>query len=156
MYDRLSSKKNGSISLGNNSHNDTQELPQTPGSPQKPQTPWYNTCTAKAFGNRLLNAGVDSIGPIPEAGGLARVIGHEARYVGVVADKVGSKLIKAGGKTAGVENSAIGFDQSDWTSWVSAGITVGDFIAVVNESTTVAALSWDTGVAAYKVYQCSK
>jgi hypothetical protein len=105
---------------------------------------------------RALNAGIDAIGFIPEAGGVARIIGHQAGYVGVVADKFGSKLIKAGGKTAGVENSAIGLDHNDWTSWVSAGITVGDFIPVVNEFTTVAALSWDTGVAAYKVYQCPK
>jgi hypothetical protein len=93
---------------------------------------------------------------LPEAGGVARMIGHQAGYVGVVADKLGSKIVTAVGKTAGAENSAIGFDGGDWTSWVSAGITVGDFIPVVNEFTTVAALSWDTGVAAYKVYQCPK
>lgn len=103
-----------------------------------------------------MNAGVDSIGFIPEAGGVARIIGHQAGYVGVVADKFGSKLITAAGKTAGVENSAIGFHSNDWASWVSVGITVGDFIPVVNEFTTVAALAWDTGVAGYKVYQCPK
>jgi hypothetical protein len=82
--------------------------------------------------------------------------GQGSGYRGVVADQLGQGLIKAVGKTAGTVNSAAGVGGSDWTSWVSAGITVGDFIPVVNEFTTVAALSWDTGVAAYKVYQCIK
>lgn len=95
-------------------------------------------------------------GSFPEAGGVARMIGHGAGYRGVVADQLGKRVIKAVGKTASTENSLIGFDSSDWTSYVSAGITIGDFIPVVNEFTTVAALAWDTGVAAYKVYQCPK
>jgi hypothetical protein len=83
------------------------------------------------------------------------MISHGAGYVGVVADKFGANVVNAVGKTAGTVNSAAGVS-SDWTSWVSAGITVGDFIPVVNEFTTVAALAWDTGVTAYKVYQCPK
>ena len=120
-------------------------------------TPWYkNSCVTGALKTGAINAGIDAIGFIPEAGGLARMIGHGSGYRGVVADQLGHRVIKAVGKTAGVENSAIGFDSSDWTSYVSAGITIGDFIPVVNEFTTVAALAWDTGVAAYKVYQCPK
>ncbi len=119
------------------------------------RTPSYkNACAQDALKTGVINAVIDAIGFIPEAGGVARMIGHQAGYVGVVADKIGSKLIKAVGKTAGVENSAVGFDRSDSTSWVSAAITVGDFMPVVNEFTTVAALSWDTGVAAYRVHQC--
>jgi RHS repeat-associated protein len=119
-------------------------------------TPWYqNTCVTGALKTGAINAGIDAIGFIPEAGGVARMIGHGAGYVGVVADKLGSKVVTAVGKTAGTVNSAAGIS-SDWTSWVSAGITVGDFIPVVNEFTTVAALAWDTGVTAYKVYQCPK
>ena len=118
--------------------------------------PWYkNACITSALGAGALSAGIDAIGFIPEAGGVARMIGHGAGYVGVVADKVGSTVVNAIGKTAGTVNSAAGVS-SDWTSWVSAAITVGDFIPVVNEFTTVAALSWDAGVAAYKVYQCPK
>jgi hypothetical protein len=40
-------------------------------------------------------------------------------------------MVTAVGKTAGVENSAVGFDSGDWTSWVSAGITVADFIPLL-------------------------
>jgi hypothetical protein len=119
-------------------------------------TPWYkNTCVTSALKTGAINAGIDAIGFIPEAGGAARMIGHQAGYVGVVADQLGHSVINAVGKTAGTVNSAAGVS-SDWTSWVSAGITVGDFIPVVNEFTTVAALAWDTGVTAYKVYQCPK
>jgi hypothetical protein len=117
-------------------------------------TPWYkNACVQDALKTGAINAGIDAIGFIPEAGGLARMIGHGSGYRGVVADQLGHRVIKAVGKTGSVENSAIGFDRSDWTSWVSGAITVGDFIPVVNEFTTVAALSWDT---AYRVYQCPK
>lgn len=121
-----------------------------------PGTPWYkSSCVTSALKTGAINAGIDAIGFIPEAGGVARTIGHGAGYRGVVADRLGHSVIKAVGKTAGSVNSAAGVS-SDRTSWVSAGITVGDFIPVVNEFTTVAALSWDTGVAAYKVYQCPK
>ena len=83
------------------------------------------------------------------------MIGHGAGYRGVVADHLGHRVVNAVGKTTGTVSSAAGVS-SDWTSWVSAAGTVGDFIPVVNEFTTVAALSWDTGVAAYKVYQCPR
>jgi RHS repeat-associated protein len=120
-------------------------------------TPWYkNSCVTSALKTGALNAGIDAIGFIPEAGGVARMFGHGAGYRGVVADQLGHGVINAVGKTAGTVNSAAGVSSSDWTSWVSAGITIGDFIPVVNEFTTVAALSWDSGVAAYKVYQCPK
>lgn len=120
-------------------------------------TPWYkNTCVTGALKTGAINAGIDAIGFLPEAGGVARIVGHQAGYVGKVADNLGKNMLTAGTKTTGSLNSAIGFSSSDWTTWVSAGITVGDFIPVVNEFTTVAALAWDTGVTAYKVYQCPK
>jgi hypothetical protein len=50
--------------------------------------------------------------------------------------------------TVGVENSAIGFDSGDWTSWESAAITVGDMMPVVNEFTAAASVAWDAGVTA--------
>jgi RHS repeat-associated protein len=138
----------------------------SPGTPTGPGSggggggggnPWYqNSCVTNALKTGAIDAGVDAIGFIPEAGGIARMIGHGGGYRGVVADQLGHSVVKAVGKTAGTVNSAAGANSSDWTSWVSAGITVGDLIPVVNEFTTVAALTWDTGVTAYKVYQCHK
>lgn len=119
--------------------------------------PWYQkSCLTGALKTGAINAGIDAIGFIPEAGGVARIIGHGSGYRGVVADQLGHKVIRAVGKTASSVNSAAGVDRSDWTSWVSAAITIGDFIPVVNEFTTVGALLWDTGVAGVKVYQCPK
>jgi len=53
-------------------------------------------------------------------------------------------------------NSATGFSSSDWTTWVSAAITAADFVPVLSDFTTPAAIIWDAGVAAHKVYQCPK
>lgn len=53
-------------------------------------TPWYkNSCVTGALKTGAINAGVDTIGFIPEAGGVARMIGHGAGYRGVVADQLG-------------------------------------------------------------------
>ncbi len=63
-------------------------------------TSWYhNPCITSALDKGALEVGVDSIGLIPEAGGVARIIGHQAGYVGVVADQFGAKFIDAVGHT---------------------------------------------------------
>ena len=60
--------------------------------------PWYkNSCITSALGAGAVSAGIDAIGLIPEAGGLARMIGHGAGYVGVVADQLGSRVVGAVG-----------------------------------------------------------
>jgi hypothetical protein len=117
-------------------------------------TPWYKTCIAKALGKGAVNVGIDALGFLPEAGGVARVVGHQAGYVGKVADNVGKNMLTAGTKTTGFLSSATGFDRSDWTTWVSAGITAADFVPVLSDFTTPAAMIWDAGTAAYKAYQC--
>ena len=40
-------------------------------------------CIEKALGKGALSGGIDSIGLIPEAGGIARIIGHGSGFVGV-------------------------------------------------------------------------
>ncbi len=125
--------------------------------PQNGGTPWFeNACVTDALKEGAVSLGVDAIGFIPEAGGVARIIGHQAGYVGKVADQFGSNIIRAAGKTAGFETSAIGFSVNKKTYWVSAAITVADFIPVVNEFTAAASVAWDLGVTAYNVSQCSK
>ncbi|MGB6687310.1 MAG: RHS repeat-associated core domain-containing protein [Terracidiphilus sp.] len=120
-------------------------------------TPWYqNTCITGALKTGAVNVGIDALGFLPEAGGVARVVGHQAGYVGKVADNVGKNMLTAGTETTGFLNSATGFSSSDWTTWVSAGITAADFVPVLSDFTTPVAMAWDAGVAAYKVYQCPK
>ncbi|MGB6633422.1 MAG: RHS repeat-associated core domain-containing protein, partial [Terriglobales bacterium] len=115
-----------------------------------------NPCVANALKAGATNVGIDLLGFLPEAGGVARVVGHQAGYVGIVADNLGKNMLTAGTKTTGTLASAIGFSSSDWTTWVSAGITAADFVPVLSDFTTPVAIAWDAGVAAYKVYQCPK
>ncbi|HKU20845.1 MAG TPA: RHS repeat-associated core domain-containing protein [Terriglobales bacterium] len=122
--------------------------------PQSQAPPWYKTCTAKALGKGAVNLAIDALGFLPEVGGVARVVGHQAGYVGKVADNVGKNMLTAGTKTTGFLNSATGIDSSDWTTWVSAGITAADFVPGLSDITTPAALIWDAGIAAHKTYQC--
>jgi hypothetical protein len=125
--------------------------------PANNQTPWYhNSCITGALKSGAVSVGVDALGFLPEAGGVARVVGHQAGYVGKVADNVGKNMLTAGTKTAGVLSSATGFSSSDPTTWVLAAITAADFVPVLSDFTTPAAIIWDAGVAAYKVYQCPK
>jgi hypothetical protein len=123
--------------------------------PQTQAQPWYkNACVQNALKSGAKSVGIDALGFLPEAGGVARVVGHQAGYVGKVADNLGKNMLTAGTKTTGFLNGATGFSSSDWTTWVSAGITAADFVPVLSDFTTPAAIIWDAGVAAYKVYQC--
>lgn len=115
-----------------------------------------NPCVADALKAGATNVGSDLLGFLPEAGGVARVVGHQAGYVGKVADNLGKNMLTAGTNTTGTLASAIGFSSSDWTTWVSAGITAADFVPVLRDFTTPVAIAWDAGVAPYKVYQCPK
>jgi hypothetical protein len=113
-----------------------------------------NPCVADALKAGAANVGIDLLGFLPEAGGVARVVGHQAGYVGKVADNLGKNMLTAGTKTTGTLASAIGFDRSDWTTWVSAGITVADFVPALSDLTTPAAMIWDGGTALYRAHQC--
>src|SRR5271166_6552308 len=44
-----------------------------------------NPCVADALKAGATNVGIDLLGFLPEAGGVARVVGHQAGYVGKVA-----------------------------------------------------------------------
>lgn len=119
-------------------------------------SPPKNPCVADALKEGARNVGIDLLGFLPEAGGVARVVGHQAGYVGKVADNLGKNMLTAGTKTTGTLASAINFSSSDWTTWVSAGITAADFVPVLSDFTTPVAIAWDAGVTAYKVHQCQK
>jgi hypothetical protein len=90
-----------------------------------------------------LSVGVDSIGLIPEAGGIARVIGHQAGYVGVVADQVGSGVINAVGKTASAGQGLVGLTDTSPTGLISTGLTVAGFIPGANDVAAGLSIGWD-------------
>jgi RHS repeat-associated protein len=112
-------------------------------SPQTP-TPWYkNSCVTGALGKGALSVGIDSIGLIPEAGGIARVIGHQAGYVGVVADQAGSRLIGAVNATANTGRGLAGLTDTSPTGLASTGLTIAGFIPGLNDAAAVGSIGLD-------------
>ncbi len=93
------------------------------------QTPWYkNSCVTSALGAGALSVGIDAIGLIPEAGGVARMIGHQAGYVGVVADQAGSRVVKAVGASTSTASGLNGLFDTSSEGLISTGLTVAGFI----------------------------
>jgi hypothetical protein len=120
-----------------------------------PPTPWYkNSCITSALGAGALSLGVDAIGLIPEAGGIARVIGHQAGYVGVVADQTGAGVIKAfGGSTSAVQGLNGLFDTSP-EGLLSTGLTVAGFIPGAGQVASIGSIIVDSYKIAKAVGQC--
>jgi len=112
-----------------------------------PKIPWYkNSCIRGALAGAALHVGIDSIGLIPEAGGIARVVGHQAGYVGVVADHVGSKLISGIGNTAGVGSTSFTLSDSSASTGekvTSTALTVAGFVPGLNDAAAVASIGLD-------------
>jgi hypothetical protein len=98
--------------------------------------------------------GIDAIGLIPEAGGLARVIGHQAGYIGVVADQLGSKMIKSvGASTSTVQGLRGLFDKSP-EGLVSTGLTVAGFIPGAGQVVAGLSVGWDVFKTARAIAAC--
>ncbi len=119
-----------------------------------PSLPWYkNSCITGALASGALSAGIDAIGLIPEAGGVARIIGHQAGYVGVVADQAGSSVIKAFGASTGTVNGLAGLGDASAEGLVSTGLTVAGFIPGLGQLAAGASIVNDaikTGIAISK------
>jgi hypothetical protein len=120
-----------------------------------PPTPWYkNSCITSALGDAALSVGIDAIGLIPEAGGIARVIGHQAGFRGVVADQLGAKLIKSvGGSTSAVHGLA-GLGDTSPDGLISTGLTIAGFIPGLGQATSVLSIFHDAYVTAKAIGQC--
>jgi hypothetical protein len=101
-----------------------------------------------------LKAGVDSIGLIPEAGGIARIIGHQAGYVGVVADQTGSKLIKAVGASTGSVQGLRGLTDTSPAGLLSTGLTVAGFIPGLGQASAIGSIIMDTYETVKAINQC--
>ena len=115
-------------------------------------TPWYKTCTAQALGAGALHVGIDAIGLIPEAGGISRMIGHQAGYVGVVADQVGYRVVNAFGKSTGTVSGLAGLGGESVAEGVwDTSLTIAGFIPALND--VAAVLSIGTASAFNSLYQ---
>jgi hypothetical protein len=101
-----------------------------------------------------LSAGIDAIGLIPEAGGLARMIGHGAGYVGVVADQTGAGVIKAFGGSTSAVNGLAGLGDTSAEGLVSTGLTVAGFIPGLGQAAAVGSLGVDVYKTVRAIGQC--
>ena len=120
-----------------------------------PPTPWYkNSCITSALGDAALHVGIDAIGLIPEAGGLARVIGHQAGYVGVVADQLGTKVIQGVGGSAGTVQGLAGLGDTSPEGLASTGLTVAGFIPGLGQAAAVGSIGVDVYKTVKAIGQC--
>ncbi len=125
------------------------------GSAPNNATPWYQSCTAKALGAGALHVGIDAIGLIPEAGGISRMIGHQAGYVGVVADQVGYRVVNAFGKSTGTVSSLAGLSGESVAEGVwDTSLTVAGFIPALNDVAAVLSIGTDIVKTAVAVGKC--
>jgi hypothetical protein len=116
--------------------------------------PWYkNTCVTNALEAGALSVGIDSIGLIPEAGGIARIIGHGAGYRGIVADQAGYRVVNAFGKSTSTASGLNGLFDTSPQALISTGLTVAGFIPGLGQLAAGASIVNDaikTGIAISK------
>jgi len=130
--------------------------PLVPGIGSDPNNgaPWYrNSCITSALGKGALSVGVDSIGLIPEAGGISRMIGHGAGYFGVVADRAGYRVVDAVGHTGAAAQGLNGLTDTSGTGVLSTGLTIAGFIPGLGQGAAVLSMVNDaikTGIAISK------
>jgi RHS repeat-associated protein len=123
------------------------------GAPNNP-IPWYKKkCVQNALLSGAGSVGIDAIGLIPEAGGVARVIGHQAGYVGVVADQLGHSVINAVGKSGSVVNTAANLTITPEGA-MDAALTVAGFVPVLNDAAAVLSIGRDIYKTGRKISQC--
>lgn len=119
-------------------------------------TPWYkNPCITEALGDAALHIAIDGIGLIPEAGGVARVIGHGAGFRGVVADRVGFKVVDAFAKSTGTVSGLAGLGDTSPEGLVSTGLTVAGFIPGAGQISAGLSISWDIFRAVKAIRKCN-
>jgi len=113
-----------------------------------------NPCVTSALAKGALSVGVDAIGLIPEAGGVARVIGHQAGFVGVVADQAGSRIVKAVGASTSTAQGLNGLFDTSPEGLVSTGLTVAGFIPGFGQAASIGSIILDTYKTAKAIGQC--
>jgi hypothetical protein len=120
------------------------------GTPSKTPNKGYDkACVASALKTGAFNAGIDAIGLIPEAGGVARFIGHEAGYRGVVADQLGHNVVDAFGKSTSAGNGLVNITDTSGLGLASTFVTAVGFIPGVGQVAAGASLALDL----YKTYK---
>jgi hypothetical protein len=133
--------------------------PSRPSSPPpNKKTPWYkNPCIIKALKASAVDVGVDSLEFIPEVGGassLARSVGHLGGYVGVVADNVGSKVIKEIKDTANGASGVAGLSDTSPEGLAKTVLGIAGFIPVANDFAAVLSIGIDLNKLREAIKKC--
>ncbi len=113
-----------------------------------------NACVTGALVAGAVSIGIDSIGLIPEAGGLARAIGHQAGYAGVVADQLGTRVVKAVGASTGAFVIFGGLSDASPDGYVAIGLAVGGLFPGLGQGLAVVSMFHDAYVTAKAVGRC--
>ncbi|MDE3106184.1 MAG: RHS repeat-associated core domain-containing protein [Acidobacteriota bacterium] len=106
-------------------------------------------CVSGALLSNAVSVGIDAVGLIPEAGGVARFIGNQAGYRGVVADQLGAKVIGAFGKSTSTVNGLASITDTSALGLTSTALTIAGFIPGLGQISSGLSL----GVDLYKTYK---
>jgi hypothetical protein len=91
---------------------------------------------------------------IPEAGGVARIIGHGSGYVGVVADQAGGRAVKAAGKSTDTVRGLNGLTDTSPEGMLSTGLTVAGFIPGLSDAAAGLSIALDIYKTAQAINLC--
>jgi RHS repeat-associated protein len=103
----------------------------------------WNPCTKEALATAGAQIALDAVGLLPEAGGVARLIGHGAGYRGIVADRLGSSVIHAFSHATSVASGLSGLFDTSAKGLTSTALTVIGFVPVVGQFSSAGSLLMD-------------
>ena len=106
-------------------------------------------CVQSVLLSNAVSVGIDAVGLIPEAGGVARFIGNQAGYRGVAADQRGAKVIRAFGKSTSTVNGLSSITDTSCLGLASTALTVTGFIPGLGQASAALSL----GVDLFKTYK---
>ena len=98
---------------------------------------------SSALLSNAVSVGIDAVGLIPEAGGVARFIGNQAGYRGVVADRLGTKIVGAFGKSTSTVNGFPNITDASGLGLASTALTIVGFIPGAGQIASGASLTRD-------------
>jgi len=98
---------------------------------------------------------IGNVPSVPEfPGGIARVIGHQAGYVGVVADQLGTRVIQGVGGSTSTVNGLAGLGDTSPEGLVSTGLTIAGFVPGLGQAAAVGSIGVDVYKTVKVIGQC--
>ena len=116
--------------------------------------PWYKTCTAKAIGGFVLDAGIDAVGLLPEGGALSKAIGSYAGYRGLVATQQGTKALQGVKLGAGIVTTGLGAEDTSLIGLGKTVIGIAGFVPVLGQAAAAVSIVLDGVQAGLEIAKC--